>query len=161
MAHQKQAQAALVKYVELRTLMNSTLSVSWKLRWGAWYFRDRWWWSIPWATYNLKENFFEYHGVPTSRTTFLLEEIADMYGVYILVAVQATHTFDVNGCDALLHSAQKKRMRSFFAPLKRNILYGTGNALVKRFVILELFRDASCGHSVGMRTVRSMRAWSP
>ena len=40
-----------------------------------------------------------------------------MYGVYILVAVQATHTFDFNGCDALLHSAQKKRMRSFPAPL--------------------------------------------
>ena len=51
------------------------------------------------------------------ETTLLLEEIAEMYGVYILVAVQATHTFDVNGCDALLHSAQKNRMRSFPAPL--------------------------------------------
>ena len=68
-------------------------------------------------TYNLQENFFGYRGVPTSRTTLLLEDIAVMYGVYILVAVQATHTFDVNGCDALLHSAQKKRMRSFPAPL--------------------------------------------
>ena len=51
------------------------------------------------------------------ETTLLLEEITEMYGVYILVAVQTTHTFDVNGCDALLHSAQKKRMRSFPAPL--------------------------------------------
>ena len=51
------------------------------------------------------------------ETTLLLEEITEMYGVCILVAVQATHTFDVNGCDALLHSAQKKRMRSSPAPL--------------------------------------------
>ncbi len=40
-----------------------------------------------------------------------------MHGVYILVVVQATHTFDINGCDALLHSAQKKRMRTYPAPL--------------------------------------------
>ena len=46
-----------------------------------------------------------------------LEEIADTHGVFILVIPQATHIFDVNGCDALLHSVQKKRMRSFPAPL--------------------------------------------
>ena len=68
-------------------------------------------------TYNLKNNFFGYRGVPTKRTELLLEEIAIMYGVFILVLVQATHCFDINGCDALLHSAQKKRMRSYPAPL--------------------------------------------
>ena len=68
-------------------------------------------------SYNLKENFFGYRGVPTSRTELLLQEIAESHGVYIMVIVQATHTFDVNGCDALLHSSQKKRMRSYPAPL--------------------------------------------
>ena len=55
--------------------------------------------------------------MPTSRTELLLQEIADAHGVFILVAVQATHTFDVNGCDALLHSAQKRKLRSYRAPL--------------------------------------------
>ena len=68
-------------------------------------------------SYNLKQNFFGYRGVPTSRTELLLQEIADAHGVFILVAVQATHTFDVNGCDALLHSAQKRKLRSYRAPL--------------------------------------------
>ena len=65
----------------------------------------------------MKQNFFGYRGVPTSRTELLLQEIADAHGVFILVAVQATHTFDVNGCDALLHSAQKRKLRSYCAPL--------------------------------------------
>ena len=34
-----------------------------------------------------------------------------------MVVVQATHTFDVNGCDALLHFAQKRKLRSYPAPL--------------------------------------------
>ena len=72
---------------------------------------------ITCQTYNLRDNFLGYRGVPTERTTLLLEDIAGMYGIFILVLVQATPTFDVNGCDALLHSAQKKRMRSFPAPL--------------------------------------------
>ena len=64
------------------------------------------------------QDFLGYRGVPTVRTTLLLEEIADSYGVFILVIPQATHIFDVNVCDALLHSVQKKRMRSFPAPLR-------------------------------------------
>ena len=68
-------------------------------------------------SYNFKENFFGYKGVPTTRTQLLLEEISVVHGVFILAAIQATHTFDVNGCDALLHSAQKRTMRSFPAPL--------------------------------------------
>ena len=60
---------------------------------------------------------FGYNGVPTKRTELLLEEIAGTHGVFILALIQATHTFDVNGCDALLHSVQKKRMRTFPAPL--------------------------------------------
>ena len=51
-------------------------------------------------SYNLKENFFGYRGVPTYRTQFLLEELSDKHGVFIMVVVQATYTFDVNGCDA-------------------------------------------------------------
>ena len=68
-------------------------------------------------SYNLKENFFGHRGVPTSRTQLLLEELSDMHGVFIIVVVQATHTFDVNGCDTLLHSAQKRKLRSYPAPL--------------------------------------------
>jgi len=55
--------------------------------------------------------------VPTSRTELLLQEIADAHGLFILVVVQATHTFHVKDCDALLHSAQKRKLRSYRAPL--------------------------------------------
>jgi len=30
--------------------------------------------------------------------------------------VQATHTFDVNGCDGLLHYAQEQKLQSYRAP---------------------------------------------
>ena len=65
-----------------------------------------------WQSYNLKENFFGYRGVPTSRTQLLLEELSDKHGVFTIVVVQAT-----NGCDALLHSAQKRKLRNYPAPL--------------------------------------------
>ena len=68
-------------------------------------------------SYNLQENFFGYRGVPTSRIQLLLEELSDKHRVFIMVVVQATHTFDVNGCDALLHSGQKRKLRSYPAPL--------------------------------------------
>ena len=55
--------------------------------------------------------------MPTSRTELVLEEIADAHGVFVMVVVQATHTFDVNGCDALLHSAQKRKLSGYPAPL--------------------------------------------
>ena len=61
----------------------------------------------------MKHNSFGYRGVSTSRTELLLEEIADAHGVFIMVVVQATHTFDVNGCDALLHPAQKRKLRGY------------------------------------------------
>ena len=38
-------------------------------------------------SYNLKENFFGYRGVPTSRTQLLLEELSDKHGVFIMVVV--------------------------------------------------------------------------
>ena len=60
----------------------------------------------------MKENFFGYRGVPTSRTQLLLEELSDKHGVFTIVVVQAT-----NGCDALLHSAQKRKLRNYPAPL--------------------------------------------
>ena len=68
-------------------------------------------------SFNLKDNFFGNCGVPISRTQLLLEEISAAHGVFILVVVQATHTFDVNGCDALLHPAQKRTLRSYRVPL--------------------------------------------
>ena len=37
-----------------------------------------------------------------------------------MVVVQATHTFDVNGCNTLLHSAQKWKLRSYPDPLCTN-----------------------------------------
>ena len=57
-------------------------------------------------SYNLKHYFFGYRGLPTLRTQLLLEDIAKTH--YVHYAVQATHTFDVNDCDALLHSSQKQ-----------------------------------------------------
>ena len=68
-------------------------------------------------TYNLKNNFLGYRGIPTAQTKLFLDEIAEKHGVFILVVPQATHIFYINGCDALLHSVQKKRMRSFPVPL--------------------------------------------
>ena len=62
-------------------------------------------------------NFFGYRGVPTSRAQLLLEELSDKHGLFIMVVVQATHTIDVDGCDALLCSAQKRKLRSYPAPL--------------------------------------------
>ena len=68
-------------------------------------------------TYNLHGNFLGYNGVPTKRTQVLLEKIMLLLGICILLLVQPTHCFDFNGPDALLHSAQKKKMRSYAAPL--------------------------------------------
>ena len=34
-----------------------------------------------------------------------------------MAVVQPTHCFDVNSCDALYHSCQKRRMREFKTPL--------------------------------------------
>ena len=68
-------------------------------------------------SYNHAENFFHYKGVPTKRTVLLLEEISETHGVFIMAVVQPTHCFDINGCDALLHSSQKRKMRSYPAPL--------------------------------------------
>ena len=68
-------------------------------------------------SYNNAQNFFLYNGVPTKRTVLLLEEISAMHGVFVMAVVQPTHCFDINGCDALLHSAQKRKMRTYPAPL--------------------------------------------
>ena len=56
----------------------------------------------------------------TSRRTVNLDEIAVDYGVVIKAVVQPTHCFDVNGCDALLHSCQKRKLRSYPAPRCRD-----------------------------------------
>ena len=68
-------------------------------------------------TYNLKEGIFGYNGVPTARTVALLDEISENYGVFLMAIAQPTHCYDFNGCDALLHSTQKRKLRSFPAPL--------------------------------------------
>ena len=60
---------------------------------------------------------FGYRGTPTKRTLEILETVAERHGVCIMAIIQATHTFDVNACDVLYHSCQKRRMREFKAPL--------------------------------------------
>ena len=45
------------------------------------------------------------------------QEIAETHGAFIVIGVRATHTFDANGCDTLLHSSQKRKCRSYPAPL--------------------------------------------
>ena len=48
-----------------------------------------------------------------------------------MVVVQATHTFGVNACDVLLHSAQKRTLRIFSALLS----FVIGIELVTKFAI--------------------------
>ena len=60
---------------------------------------------------------------------------------------QATHIFDVNVCDPLLHSVQKKRMRSFPAPLRTD------------HIMRDWKRAVSCERFVGMQMVRLMKVW--
>ena len=45
------------------------------------------------------------------------QEIAETHGAFIVIGVRATHTFDANGCDTLLHSSQERKCRSYPAPL--------------------------------------------
>ena len=111
-------------------------------------------------TYNLKNNFLGYRGIPTARTKLLHEEIADTHGVFIFVIPQATRIFDVNECDALLHSVQKKRMRSFPHLSARIILCEIETELVMRFVIIAQSSGASRGHIGGMQMVILIKAWS-
>jgi len=40
-----------------------------------------------------------------------------LFGIFILLVIQPTHCFDVNGPDALKHSAQKRKMRPYPSPL--------------------------------------------
>ena len=67
-------------------------------------------------SYNGAPGIFGFNGRPSERTVLLLEEIAEDYGVVIKAVVQPTHCFDINACDALLHSVQKRKMRSYPAP---------------------------------------------
>mgnify|MGYP004361406655 CR=1 FL=1 len=102
-------------------------------------------------SYNHATNLFNYNGVPTKRTQLLLEDIAVFHGVFIMAVCQPTHCFDVNGCDALLHSAQKKKMRSYPAPLctehiirdwKRACEEVCTDRLIQRCFMRALERDA-------------------
>ena len=111
-------------------------------------------------SYNLKENFFGYRGVPTSRTHLLLEELSDKHGVFIMVVVQATHTFDVNGCDALLHSAQKRKLRSYRAPLYTDHIVRDWKRGVMKFVTQERYKHALCGRFAEIRKGILMKVWS-
>ena len=71
-------------------------------------------------SYNFAAGIFGFNGKPTKRVTeILLEEIGHEYGVVIEAIVQPTHCFDINVCDALLHSCQKRKLRSYPAPLCR------------------------------------------
>ena len=118
-------------------------------------------------TYNLATNFFEYKGVPTKRTTWLLNEIAADHGVFIMAVCQPTHCFDLNGCDALLHSSQKKKMRSYPAPLctehivrdwKRACEEACTDRLLQRCFMRALQRNAK-GDIDKDLIPKSIRAW--
>ena len=67
-------------------------------------------------SYNGAPGIFGFNGRPSQRTTDLLEEIGEDYGVIIKAVVQPTHCFDINACDALLHSCQKRKLRTYPAP---------------------------------------------
>ncbi len=118
-------------------------------------------------TYNHATNFFDYRGVPTKRTQLLLEDIAELHGVFIMAVCQPTHCFDVNGCDALLHSSQKKKMRSYPAPLctehivrdwKRACEEICTDRLIQRCFMRALERDAD-GDIDKSLIPKSIRAW--
>ena len=70
-------------------------------------------------SYNLAPRIVGFLGRPSKRTADLLNEIGDEYNCVIKGIVQSTHTFDINACDALLHSSQKRKLRSYRAPLCR------------------------------------------
>ena len=65
-----------------------------------------------------------------------------------MVVVQATHTFGVNGCDALLHSAQKRNFLDFSAPITSFVI---GINLVTKLAIQ--------GKSNGVLYVRFHEIW--
>ena len=80
-----------------------------------------------------------------------------------MFVVQATHTFGVNGCDALLHSAQKKRMRSYPAPLSTEHIVRDWNRaceesctdrLIQRCFMRALERNADGDKSLIPKSVR-------
>ena len=64
-------------------------------------------------SYNGAPGVFGFNGRPSQRTKDLLDEIGDNYGVVIKAVVQPTHCFDINACDALLHSCHKTKLRSY------------------------------------------------
>ena len=61
-----------------------------------------------------------------------------MYGVFILVFPQATHIFDINGCDALLHSVQNHIVRDW----KRACDEVCHHHTIQRFFMQTLRQDA-------------------
>ena len=96
-------------------------------------------------------NLFNYKGLPTKRTQLLLEDIVVLHGVFIMAVCQPTHCFDVNGCHTLLHSAQRKKMRSYPAPLCSELIFRDWNRaceevfadrLIQRCFMRALERDA-------------------
>ena len=101
-------------------------------------------------TYNLRENVFGYFGVATKRTQAVLDKMMLLFGVFIFLVVQPTHCFDINGPDALEHSAQKRKMRSYPAPLcqehiirdfKRACSEACTDRLIQRCFVRALRRD--------------------
>ena len=52
----------------------------------------------------------------------MLDDLGCRYGVFIMQIAQPTHCYDLNGCAALLHSSQKRKFRTFPAPLCTHIV---------------------------------------
>ena len=87
----------------------------------------------------------------TSRTQLLLEELSDKHGVFIMVVVQATHTFDVNGCDALIILLKNGKCEAIVLLCALITLFAIGKGRLMRFVSQERYKDALCGRFVEIR----------
>ena len=96
------------------------------------------------------ENDFDYKGVATKRTKAVLDKMMLLFGVFIFLIVQPTHCFDLNGPDALEHSVQKRKMRSYPASLcqkhivrdfERTCSEACTDRLIQRCFIRALRRD--------------------
>ena len=46
-----------------------------------------------------------------------MDDVGCRYGIFMMAIAQPTHCYDLNGCDAVLHSAQKRKLRTYPTPL--------------------------------------------
>ena len=108
-------------------------------------------------TYNLKNNFLGYRGIPTARTKLLLDEIAEKHGVFILVVPQSTHIFILTDVMRFFILYKRSECGVFLLRFVQIISYGIGNVRVMRFATIAQFNGVSCGRFDGMQMARLMK----